>query len=347
MSIDLFAPFPLGDLRLRNRLVMAPMTRSRALGNVPNELMATYYAQRADAGLLITEGTAPSPNGLGYARIPGLFDAAQAAGWRQVTDAVHGRGGRIFVQLMHTGRASHPANLPAGAETLAPSAVALSGEIWTDGAGMQPYPTPRAMTVAEIEHAVEEFAAAARLAIEAGFDGVEIHGANGRDDRYGGSAEGRNRFALEVCRAVAAAIGARRTGIRLSPFGAFNDMGAFPGLEEQFGALATDLGALGLVYVHLVDHSSMGAPEVPGNVNESIRNAFGGTIVVSGGLDRARAEAALAAGRGHLAAFGRPFLANPDLVERLRRGAPLNDPDPTTFYTPGAKGYTDYPTLAG
>lgn len=358
MTTSLFSTYRLGDLRLKNRIVMAPMTRSRAVRNVPNDLMATYYAQRTGAGLIVTEGVSPSPNGLGYARIPGLFNAEQVAGWKKVTAAVHARSGRIFAQLMHTGRVSHPANQPAGAEVVAPSAIAMNGTMFTDGQGMQPYPTPRAMTTADIAHATEEYAHAARLAIEAGFDGIEVHGANGylvdqflnpasnqRTDDYGGSPAARNRFALLVCQAIAAAIGASRTGIRLSPYGAFNDLVPFPGLEEQYRALAAELGELKLAYIHVVDHSSMGAPEVTRSVKEGIRDAFGGTIIVSGGMDRAKAEAALAEGLGQLVAFGRPFIANPDLVQRLELGAPLAAPNPATFYTPGATGYTDYPTL--
>ena len=355
----LFSPFTLGRITLANRAVMAPMTRSRALGNVPNALMATYYAQRASAGLLITEGVAPSPNGLGYARIPGIYSAEQIAGWRLVTDAVHAAGGRIFVQVMHTGRVSHPLNMPEGAEVVAPSAIQLSGQMYTDQAGMQSYPTPREMTEADILAAIEEYVQAARNAIEAGFDGVEVHAANGylteqflnanvnhRTDGWGGSAENRNRFALEVARQTADAIGADRVGIRISPYGVFNDTGPFEGIDEQFAALARGLGALKLAYVHVVDHSAMGAPAVPDSVKQAIREGFGGTIILSGGYDAARADADLAAGKGELVAFGRPLLANPDLLHRFLEGAPLNPPRFDLFYTPGAEGYTDYPTLS-
>ncbi|MHB8766919.1 MAG: oxidoreductase, partial [Deferrisomatales bacterium] len=270
----LFSPYRLGEVDLPNRVVMSPMTRCRAPGNFANALMAEYYGQRAGAGLIVTEGTAPSPNGLGYARIPGLFSAAQAEAWRGVTETVHRRGGRIFVQLMHVGRVGSPLNLPPGAELVAPSAVAVGVQMWTDAQGEQPCPVPRAMAAADLAQAVEEYAAAARFVRAAGFDGVELHGANGylidqflnpaanrRTDGYGGDGARRNRFALEVARAVAAAIGAGRVGMRLSPYGVFNDMGgAFPGLEAQYGELAAGLGGLGLAYVHLVDHSSMGAP---------------------------------------------------------------------------------------
>ncbi|MEZ6185407.1 MAG: alkene reductase [Planctomycetota bacterium] len=359
MTDPLFTPFDLGALRLPNRAVMAPMTRSRALGNVPNELMATYYAQRAGAGLIVSEATAPSPNALGYPRIPGLFSPEQVAGWRQVTHAVHEAGGRIFAQLMHVGRIAHPANLPEGAEVLAPSAIAAKGEMYTDAEGLQPFPTPRAMTLSEVEEAREEFVRAAILALESGFDGVELHGANGylidqflhpgtntREDAYGGWPEHRNRFALEVAQAVADAIGPERLGIRLSPYGVFNDIQPFDGIEAQFTELARGLGKLRLAYLHLVDHSAMGAPPVPEDFKQALRRAFGGTVVLSGGYDAARAKADLSEGKGELIAFGRPFLANPDLLERYQQGAELNEPKADLFYTPGAEGYTDYPTLA-
>jgi N-ethylmaleimide reductase len=356
MPIDLFSPWRLGHRELPNRIVMSPMTRNRAPGNVPNDLMAAYYGQRAGAGLIITEGTSPSPNGLGYPRIPGIFAAEQVAGWRKVTTAVHGKGGRILVQLMHTGRISHPDNLPAGAEVLAPSAVAAKEEMWTDTRGKQPLPAPRAMSDADIRTAIDEYARAARNAIDAGFDGVELHGANGylidqflnpaanrRDDDYGGDLQRRNRFAIDVARATAAAIGAERVGIRLSPYGVFNDVAIHDGIETQYTSLASSLSGLGLAHLHLVDHSSMGAPKPAPSTVRAIRERFKGSLILSGGYDRPRAEADLTEGRGDLIAFGRPFLANPDLPERLRRNAPLTAPDFATFYTPGEKGYTDYP----
>jgi len=357
----LFEPFTSPALKLKNRVVMAPLTRSRAVdANTPNDLMAEYYAQRSGAGLIITEGTSPSPNGLGYARIPGLFNAAHVAGWRKVTEGVHAQGAKIFVQLMHTGRVSHVANLPAGAKVVGPVGVALEGPIYTDSLGMQPHSTPHAMTADDIRHAIDEFVNAARLALEAGFDGVELHAANGylleqflnanvntRTDGYGGTAENRNRLVLDVARATAAAIGAERVGIRVSPYGTFNGTGAFDGVEAQYLALAKALGALKLAYIHLVDHSSMGAPEVPADFKVKLRAAFGGTFIASGGFDRASAEQALKEGRADLVAFGRAWLANPDLIERMKAGIKLNDPDPSTFYTPGAKGYTDYPRADG
>lgn len=354
----LYSPAKLGRLTLQNRLVMSPLTRNRANGNIPNDLMVEYYRQRAAAGLIITEGTSPSPNGLGYPRIPGVFSDAQVAGWKKVADAVHAKGAKIFMQLMHTGRIGHPLNLPAGAEVLAPSAVAAGGEIYTDAEGMKPHPTPKAMSEADIKTAVGEYVQAAKNAVAAGFDGVELHGANGylleqfirpnsnrRIDAYGGGIENRARFVLEVAKAVIAAIGKDKVGIRLSPYGAFNDMPAYPEMAADYTYLAKELSALGLLYVHLVDHSSMGAPTVPQSIKEMFRKEFKGALILSGGYDAARAEADLAAGRADLIAFGRPFLANPDIVERWKKGAPVNAPDPTTFYTPGPKGYTDYPVL--
>jgi N-ethylmaleimide reductase len=356
----LFEPLDTASIQLANRAVMAPMTRSRALeANTPNPLMAEYYAQRATAGLIVTEGTSPSPNGLGYPRIPGLFNDAQVRGWKAVTDAVHAKRGKIFVQLMHTGRVTHVANLPAGAQVLGPMSEACPGEMVTDSQGLQPHSTPRAMAATDIAHAVSEYAKSAQLAIEAGFDGVELHAANGylieqflnanvnqRTDAYGGSIEGRNRFALDVARATAAAIGAHRVGIRLSPYGVFNSTGAFADVDAQYLALIQEVSKLGVQYVHLLDHSAMGAPAVPAELKSRLRAAFQGLFILAGGFDRARAESALKAGQADLIAFARPFLANPDLMARMRADAPLNAVNMATFYTPGPKGYTDYPVLA-
>jgi N-ethylmaleimide reductase len=357
----LYSPTTLGRLTLKNRLVMSPMTRSRALDNVPGELAVEYYKQRApSAGLIITEGTSPSPNGLGYPRIPGIFSAAQVEGWKPVAAAVHAKGAKILVQLMHTGRVGHPNNLPAGAVVLAPSAIAAAGEMYTDAEGPKPNAMPKAMTEADVKTAIGEYAQAAKNAVAAGFDGIELHGANGylleqffrpnsnkRTDAYGGSVENRARFVLEVVKATTAAIGKDKVGIRLSPFGVFNDMPSYPEEEADYAYLARELNAAGLLYVHLVDHSPMGAPPVPQSIKDTYRKVFKGALILSGGYDAARAEADLAAGKADLIAVGRPLLANPDLVERWKAGAPLNAPDMDTFYTPGAKGYTDYPALAG
>lgn len=354
----LFSKTALGSLTLQNRLVMAPMTRNRATGNIPNELMAEYYAQRASAGLIITEGTSPSPNGLGYPRIPGIFSAAQVAGWKHVADAVHEQGAKLFMQLMHTGRIGHELNLPTGGRVLAPSAVAAAGEMYTDAEGMKLNAMPQEMTDADIKTAIREFAQAAENAVAAGCDGIELHAANGylleqfirpnsnlRTDRYGGPIENRARFVLEVTEAVIIAIGKDRVGMRLSPFGVFNDMPSYDEMEAEYAWLAQQLDMRGLTYLHLVDHSAMGAPPVPASIKATFRSSFKGALILSGGYDAARAESDLAAGKCNLVAVGRPFLANPDLVARWKTGAALNAPDQATFYTPGTMGYTDYPTL--
>ncbi|WP_246670491.1 alkene reductase [Agrobacterium tumefaciens] len=355
----LFTPFVNPSLQLRNHIVMAPMTRHRAVEhNTPNALIAEYYSQRATAGLIVTEGTSPSPNGLGYPRIPGLFNQAHVQGWKQVTQAVHAQGGKIFVQLMHTGRVAHADNLPSGAEVLGPTADICPGEIHTDSSGMQPHSAPRAMTTEDIAHAVVEYARSAQLAIEAGFDGVELHAANGylieqflnasvnrRTDGYGDGLHGRNRFALEVVRATVAAIGADRVGIRLSPFGVLNGTGGYPDVEAQYLALVKGLSQLGILYVHLLDHSALGAPPVPAELKLHLRSAFKGLLILAGGFDQESAERALKEGQADLIAVGRPFIANPDLVARMQTGAPLNPLDMATLYTPGHEGYTDYATL--
>lgn len=358
--MKLFTPTRLAGLELSNRIVMAPMTRSRAEhDNAPTAMHATYYGQRASAGLIITEGTAPSPNGLGYPRIPGLYAAGQLAGWRRVTEAVHTQGGRIFVQLMHVGRVAHQANLPAGAEVVAPSAVELPGEMYTDSLGMQPHTPARAMASGDIQHALSEFVESARHAIEAGFDGVEIHGANGylveqfihphtnrRSDDYGGTLEKRCRFALEVAEKIAAAIGPERVGIRLSPYGTFNDMPDYDAIDETYHYLAERLSALGIAYLHLCDMSGMGGPAIPLELKEAIRSRFSGSLILCGGYDRKRAETVIESGLADLIAFGRPFISNPDLVARMENDWPLTEPDMATFYTPGEAGFSDYPPHA-
>jgi N-ethylmaleimide reductase len=355
MTTTLFTPITLGKLQLKNRIVMAPLTRCRATGNVPNQLMAKYYGLRAGAGLLIAEGTSPSANGLGYARQPGLFTDAQVNGWQQVTGSVHQAGGKIFVQLMHTGRVSHPANMQPGTKIIAPSALAAPGEMWTDSNGLQPYPVPTEMSEADIAQAIAEYVAGAKRAIEAGFDGIELHAANGylidqflntatnkRTDRWGGSIENRIRFAVEVAKAAASAIGAEHIGMRISPYGVFNGTAADTEMDAMYESLIAELNNIGLVYIHIVDHSAMGAPEVSPTLKVAIRAAFKGRYILSGGYDLARANADLDAGHGDLVAFGRPFISNPDLVEKLRAGSEFTPPDFDTFYTPGEKGYTDY-----
>lgn len=360
MTNTLFSPYKLGPVELANRVVMSPMTRNRAIGNLPNDLVATYYGQRAEAGLVVTEGTAPAPEALGYARIPGLFNDDQALAWRKVTDTVHRAGSRIFVQLMHTGRVSHPDNMPSGTRILAPSAVALPGTMFVDDKGLLPAPLPQAMTEEDIDETAQKYANSAALALEAGFDGVELHGANGylieqflntatnqRTDRWGGSLENRMRFAVEVAKRTAARIGRERVGMRLSPYNAFNGMKPDDeGVEELHAGLAHELSQLGLVYLHLIDQPQSATPAQNLSIKQKVRKAFRGTLILSGGYDRERAEADLAADSGDLIAFGRPFLANPRLVTRLREGKPIAPPDFTTLYTAGEKGYTDYPVEA-
>lgn len=357
----LFTATKLGDIELKNRIVMSPMTRSRAIGNVPNELMAEYYGQRASAGLIITEGTAPSPNGLGYSRIPGCFSKQQVEGWKKVTAAVHKEGGKIFIQLMHTGRISHTLNLPEGAQIIAPSAVKANGQMWTDSEQLQDFPIPKEMNDEDLLLTWTEYVAAAKNAIDAGFDGVELHGANGylleqflspisniRTDKYGGSIENRCRFVLEVVTAVAETIGKGKTGVRLSPYGVASDMPHYPEIDKTYTYLAEELNKLGIVYLHLVDHSSMGAPEVPAEIKGIIRTRFKNTLILSGGYDKERAEADIETGKADLIAFGRPFINNPDFVERLKNDWSLSkELKMDLFYTPGEKGYTDYPFYNG
>lgn len=356
-NYKLFTAIKLGSLELKNHIVMAPMTRCRAIGNIPNDLMANYYQQRASAGLIITEGTSPSPNGLGYARIPGIFSKAQILGWKKTTEAVHKRDGKIFVQLMHTGRISHILNMQSGAGIIAPSAVKASGLMWTDAKQMQDYPTPKAMTAEDIVSTQEEYVTAAKNAMEAGFDGVELHGANGylleeflspisneRTDNYCGSVENRCRFVLEVATAVATAIGKDKIGIRLSPYGVAGDMPNYPEIDATYDYLSKALHQLGIAYIHLVDHSSMGAPTVPIEIKKLIRNNFKNTIIGCGGYDKDSAEADLKSGLFDLIGFGRPFINNPDLVERLEFNHELSQNLKTElFYTADEKGYTDYP----
>jgi len=357
MTSILFQPTKLASLALQNHIVMSPMTRSRAgAQHAPMELTATYYEQRSSAGLIITEGTSPSPNGQGYARIPGLWNDAQVAGWAEVTKRVHAGGAKIFAQIMHTGRVSHPLNMPEGAAVLAPSAVALQGQMWTDQKQAQDYPTPRAMIEAEIRSTLEEHVTAARNAIKAGFDGVELHGANGylteqflnphtnqRTDGYGGSVAGRTRFAIEAVRGMADAIGKERVGIRLSPYGVASGMSPYPEVDATYLLLAQEFSKLGIAYLHVVDHSALGAPAVPASIKQTIRENFKGTYIAAGGFNRASAESVLESKTADLVAFGRPFLSNPDLVARLQHGWELAAPDMTTAYTPGPQGYIDYP----
>ncbi|MHB1049710.1 MAG: alkene reductase [Bacteroidota bacterium] len=356
-SIRLLSSATLGPVKLTNRIVMAPMTRARALNNIPNILMASFYRQRAAAGLIITEGTSPSPNGLGYSRIPGIFSREQMKGWKKVTKAVHAANGKIILQLMHTGRISHSANMPPGSVILAPSAIPPAGQIMTDSLGKQKYPIPIAMSYEEIQHTKQEFMDGAVNAIQSNFDGIEIHAADGylieqflspasntRIDQYGGTVENRCRFLLEVIEGVIAVVGKQGVGIRLSPYGTMNDMPHYPEIDETYACLAEKLDRLKILYIDIVDHARTGTPDVPVSLKQALRDRFHGTIILSGGYTKETAEAELQGGIADLIAFGRPFINNPDLVARFRYGWPVSELlDKSTFYSPGEKGYTDYP----
>lgn len=343
----------IGRYTLRNRLVMAPMTRSRADDETgaPTDLVATYYAQRAGAGLIISEGTYPSATGKGYVRTPGIINDAQVAAWRGVADAVHARGGRIFMQLMHSGRISHPSMQPGGWLPVAPSAIKPAGQSWT-ASGPQDYVLPHALSAEEIAGVVEDYRAATRRALDAGFDGVELHGASGylpeqflssgsnqRTDEYGGSVANRARFVLEVLQAMVEEAGGDRVGLKISPEMNFNDIhDATP--QETYTHLVEQLAGLDLAYLHV---ALFGPTSV--DYHALLRPRFKGAYLIGSGLDQAKAEALLSEGKADAAVFGGAFLANPDLPERFRLGAPLNAPDKDTFYSPGAKGYIDYPAL--
>lgn len=356
-NYKLFTAAKVGSLALKNHMVMAPMTRCRAIDNIPNELMATYYQQRASAGIIITEGTSPSPNGLGYARIPGIFSLTQIDGWKKTTEAVHKSGGKIVVQLMHTGRISHALNMPNGSKIIAPSAIKASGKMWTDAQQMQEHPAPQAMSAEDIISTQKEYVIAAKNAMKAAFDGVELHSANGylleeflsptsniRTDKYGGSIENRCRFVLEVVAEVAAAIGKDKTGIRLSPYGVAGDMHNYPEIDATYDYLSKELNKLDIAYIHLVDHSAMGAPTVPIEIKKLIRNNFKNCIISCGAYDKESAEADLESKLFDLIGFGRPFINNPDLVERLESNHELSQSlNADLFYSATAKGYTDYP----
>jgi N-ethylmaleimide reductase len=354
----LFDPVKVGPYTLANRIVMAPMTRSRAgAGAVPSPLTATYYAQRATAGLIVTEATQVSPTGAGYVHTPGIHSDEQVAGWKQVTDAVHAKGGRIFLQLWHVGRISNRTLLPGNVLPVAPSAIAPKGETMTADYKMIPYETPRALETAEIPGLVAAYKAGAENALKAGFDGVEIHAANGylidqflrdgtnkRTDQYGGSVENRARFLLEVTEAVVGVWTGPKVGVRLSPNTGFNDM--FDSNPRAiFGHAAKSLERFNLAYLHV----TRGTPEdnVPGGLIDAdfFRPLFRNPIISAAGYDKAQAEAQLKSGNADLIAFGTPFIANPDLVARLKQNAPLAQGDRASFYGGDAKGYTDYPSL--
>jgi N-ethylmaleimide reductase len=357
-SIDVFAPYTLGSLQLKNRIVMAPLTRSRAEpGNLPSRMAAEYYSQRAGAGLIVTEATQAGAGGQGYINTPGIYSREQVAAWRKVTDAVHQKNGLIFVQLWHVGRISHP-DFRNGEQPVAPSAIAPRGVQTFTAEGLKDIPPPRALEKDEIAAIVEEFRSAASNAKAAGFDGVEVHGANGylldqfledgtnqRTDEYGGSVENRARLLFEVIGAVSQVWGSDRVGVRLSPGGTFNDMcDCHP--TQTFAYVAKQLATLNLGYLHLIEPAGVpGEHPSPDLSARFFRPIYPGTLTVAGGYTLERANAVLKEGLAGLVAFGQPFLANPDLVERLRRGAALNKPNPATYYGGGAEGYIDYPAL--
>jgi N-ethylmaleimide reductase len=345
----LFTPYQKGAFQLKNHLVMAPITRSRAIGNIPTEVMATYYAQRSGAGLIVTEGTSPSPEGLGYPRVPGIYCKAQVAGWRIVTDAVHQNGSKIFLQLMHTGRIANVANLPDGIQPVGPSDIKAAGEIFTDAFGMQEHSTPVALTLEGISRVIADFIKASENAILAGFDGVELHGANGylleqflnpnvnnRTDQYGGNIENRSRLLIEIAKGVSAAVGPDKTGIRFSPFSRLCGQSPYCKDEEHqtYAYLSEELDKTGIVYIHI-----SGNPEIPEKTYQAIRKAFHHTLIFSNGLTAETAEAMLQDKSTDLVAFGRGFLANPDFIKRIEKNGLCNGVGLNTC--PGLKDYTD------
>ena len=355
----LLEPARLGPLTLKNRVVMAPLTRNRAgEGNVPQAMNAEYYAQRASAGLIITEGSQVSPQGIGYPGTPGIHTPEQVKGWQKITKAVRDMGGHIFLQLWHVGRISHPSLQEDGELPVAPSAIRPRGEVFTQ-VGLKSVVTPRGLETGEIPGVVGQFRRAAENAMMAGFDGVEIHAANGylldqflrdntnfRTDRYGGSRANRMRLLNEVTEAVAGVWGADRVGVRLSPVNSFNDI-SDTDPKATFGFVAWELNRFGLAYLHVVETDDMaGGSTAECYDTRTVRDNFAGVYIANGGYEQDRAEEALASGAADLVAFGKPFIANPDLPERFRRDAPLNKADPETFYGGGARGYTDYPVLA-
>ncbi len=356
---SLFSPVRLGPYDLANRIVMAPLTRSRAgAGDVPKPLAAVYYAQRASAGLIISEASQISPQGKGYAWTPGIHSPKQVAGWRAVTDAVHAGGGRMFIQLWHVGRISHPELQPGGALPVAPSAVRPNVEAFTEH-GMKPAVTPRALALEELPGIVDDYRRAAENAMAAGFDGVEVHAANGylldqflrdgankRADAYGGPVENRVRLVIEVLEAVIEVWGGERVGLRISPVNTRNDL-TDNNPQPLFVHLVDRLNPLGIGYLHIIEGVTTGPRDVEGGFDLGIlRQRFHGLTMLNNGYTREMAMQAVASGRADLIAFGRPFISNPDLVERLRVNAPLTPPDPATFYGGDEKGYLDYPTLA-
>lgn len=351
----ILSPYSKGNLTLKNHLVMAPMTRSRAINNIPNQLMVEYYEQRSGAGLIITEGTSPSPDGLGYCRIPGIYSKAQIDGWKEITSAVHKNNSKIFIQLMHTGRVTHVDNLPAGANVVAPSSITAAGQMYTDTKGLQDHSEPHTLTTEEVHNVINEYVTASKNAIVAEFDGVELHGANGylieqflnpnvntRTDEFGGSIKNRAHFVLSIAEQLSAAIGSDKIGIRFSPFSTYNDIQPYSEQEvhETYSYLASELNNLGIAYIHISNN-----PDIPQKTHEAIRQHFKGTIIMCNGLTPESAENILQEGVYDLVGFGRSYIANPDLNKRIELDQDLNEVDYQTLYTPFKEGYTDYKFL--
>jgi N-ethylmaleimide reductase len=351
---NLLYPLNKSGITLKNKVAMAPMTRSRAIGNLPNELIATYYTQRNNAGLIITEGNSPSINGIGYARTPGIYSSEQEEAWKNVITKTKQNDTVFFTQLMHVGRIGHSANMVEGATLLAPSAISANADIWTDTQGMQKTELPKEMTIDEINETINEFVTASQNAIKAGFDGVELHGANGylieqflnsetniRKDGYGGTIENRAKFLLEVVKKVGDAIGFDKIGVRLSPYNQYNSMPIYSDIADLYRYLSVELGKLNCVYLHIIDYAALTSEEGRQMLRD-IRNNFSNILIRNGGYDLERAEHLIEGKEADMVSFGTAYIANPDLVDRIKNNYEWMKPDNTTFYTADAVGFTDY-----
>jgi N-ethylmaleimide reductase len=351
---NLLTPLNKGGITLKNKVAMAPMTRSRAIGNLPNELIATYYNQRNNAGLIITEGNSPSINGIGYARTPGIYSSEQVEAWKNVTTKTKQNNTVFFTQLMHVGRIGHSANMIAGATLLAPSAISANADMWTDAQGMQKTELPKEMTIEEINETINEFVTASQNAIKAGFDGVELHGANGylieqflnsetniRKDGYGGTIENRAKFLLDIAKKVGEAIGFDKLGVRLSPYNQYNSMPIYSDIADMYRYLSVELGKLNCAYLHIIDYAAL-ASEEGRQMLADIRNNFPNILIRNGGYDLERAEHLIESKEADMVSFGTAYIANPDLVERIENNKDWTKPDSATFYSADAVGFTDY-----
>ncbi|MBK7587004.1 MAG: alkene reductase [Bacteroidetes bacterium] len=352
---NLLNPISKGGITVKNRVAMAPMTRSRAIGNLPNKLIATYYAQRNNAGLIISEGNAPSPNGIGYARTPGIYSDEQIEAWKNVTKETKQNDTLFFTQLMHVGRVGHHANMVSGATLLAHSAINANVDMWTDSQAMQKTELPKEMTNNEIEQTIHEFVTASQNAIKSGFDGVEIHGANGylieqflnnktniRTDAYGGTLENRAKFLLTLVEKVGNAIGFDKVGVRLSPYNQFNSMPLYDDIADMYSYLAIGLNKLNIAYLHIIDYAALGSEEGK-KLLKDIRTQFSNLLIRNGGYNKERAEHLIDSHEADMISFGSAYIANPDLVNRIENNAEWARPDSNTFYTADAVGFTDYP----